>query len=257
MKKILALSFVLIVLLVSLTSCFSENNTTEIPSTSKHDIEVFPSKGNIEEIKQTNKASSDGIGGASITTRKYRDRYYSVPYQFAVLVGLDTYWEWDSQYGSEEYAANDKMVIKEFVQHFNISREDFDKANLEFAKIVISGFGGVPVINPKDFANQEIHEIYNADIIFTFDDTIINEYYLSPDYPYLFSSEYDEAVEKGEYSSQTEVWVDIEQMEAEIIAKYGEAEQVEYVENEVQTTEVAGIPEEITLPEQTEAVTTA
>lgn len=252
MKKFLILSLILIVLLVSLTSCFSERNITEIPSTSKHDIEVFPSKGNIEEIKQTNQASGDGIGGASITTRKYRDRYYSVPYQFAVLVGVDTYWEWDSQYDSEEYAANDKMVIKEFVQYFNISREDFDRANLEFAKIVISGFGGTPIMNPKDFANQEIHEIYNADIIYTFDDAIINEYYLSPDYPYLFYYEYDEAVEKGEYSSQTEVWVDVEQMEAEIIAKYGEEEQVE-----ITTAETSAISVETTVPEQTEAATTA
>ncbi len=232
MKKFLILNIILVILLISLTSCFSERNIVEISSTTQHDTEPLPSKVNIEEKKQTNQPSIDDIGGASITTRKYRDRYYSVPYQFAVLVGTDTFWEWDSQYDSEEYAANDKMVIKEFVQYFNISREDFDRANLEFAKVVIKGFGGTPVMNPKDFANQEIHEIYNSDIIYTFDDTIINDYYLSPDYPYLFSSEYDEAVANGTYQTQTTDWIDVEQMEAEIIAKYGEAEHVSEISEE-------------------------
>jgi hypothetical protein len=36
--------------------------------------------------------------------------------------------------------------------------------------------------------------------------------------------EFEQAVERGEYTSQTEEWVDVEAMEAEIIAKYGEAE---------------------------------
>ncbi len=73
-----------------------------------------------------------------------------------------------------------------------------------------------------------MYEIYNADIIYTFDDEIINEYYLSGEYPYVYPDEFEEAVENGEYTPQT-VWVDVNQLEAEIIAKYGEAEQTEAV----------------------------
>ncbi|MBQ2973508.1 MAG: hypothetical protein IJE19_04060, partial [Clostridia bacterium] len=68
------------------------------------------------------------------------------------------------------------------------------------------------------------YEIYNADIIYTFDDEIINEYYLTPDYPYCAEFEYKNALEAGVYQTRTTDWVDIEQMEADIIAKYGEAE---------------------------------
>ena len=90
--------------------------------------------------------------------------------------------------------------------------------------MVINGIHGQPIMNPQDFANQEIYEVYNADIIYTFDNEIINEYYLTPDYPYCADFEYEAAVERGEYKSQTEEWVDVDQMEAEINAKYGTQE---------------------------------
>ncbi|MBQ2846897.1 MAG: hypothetical protein IJE74_01390 [Clostridia bacterium] len=47
--------------------------------------------------------------------------------------------------------------------------------------------------------------------------------------------EYEAAVKRGEYTSQTEEWVDVEALEAEIIAKYGEAEIV--TETTTETTE--------------------
>ena len=90
-------------------------------------------------------------------------------------------------------------------------------------------------MRPLDYENQQTYEIYNADIIYTFDDEIINEYYLTPDYPYCADFEYESAVKRGEYTSQTEEWVDVEALEAEIIAKYGEAEIV--TETTTETTE--------------------
>lgn len=116
------------------------------------------------------------------------------------------------------------MPMKLFVEKFHITREQFDKANLDMAKIIEGGFGIKPVIDPQDYANQETDEIYNGDIIYTFDDEIINNYYLSHDYPYCYVTEFEEAVEKGEYVSQTKNWIDIDEMEAEIIAKYGSVE---------------------------------
>ena len=142
------------------------------------------------------------------------------------------------------------MVIKQFIQHFGITREQFDKANLECARRIQNQLGGKPCINPKDYANQEDDEVYNAEVIFTFDDNLIREYYLSPDYPYIFDFEYEEAVANGKYTSKTEKWIDIEQMEAEIIAKYGEAEIVA----ETTTAEEASTAAEDTAnPEETTA----
>ena len=79
----------------------------------------------------------------------------------------------------------------------------------------------------------------------TFDDQIINEYYLSREYPFVYESEFEQAVASGEYTPRTEVWIDVEEMEAEIIAKYGEAENVTEPIN----------PQEVTWPPTTEGIT--
>lgn len=255
MKKILTVLLICI-LLFSLVSCADKKDTDQTTTSTSVSVE-----NNTETtVNKTTEQATNGqeniskdVGGGMITVQKYRTRFYSIPGVFADLVGRDNYYEWINTVDYTESA--EKMVMLQFIQYFGISREQFDKANLQFAKIVRDDLDGRPCMNPKDYANQIDDEIFNGDVIFTFDDAVINEYYLSPEYPYLYAFEYDEAVEKGEYLSQTEVWVDVEQMETEIIAKYGEVEQVEDDENEVQTTEVAVIPEETTLPEQTEAVT--
>ena len=79
-------------------------------------------------------------------------------------------------------------------------------------------------MNPQDFANQEIYEVYNGDIIYTFEDEIINEYYLTQDYPFCSDDECEYALKNGTYKTRTTDWVDVDQMEAEINAKYGTQE---------------------------------
>ena len=182
--------------------------------------------------------SAKDVGGGDLGLLKYRMNYYDVPAPFAEIVEPDLFDDWYTEVLAENPNETNVMVMKRFIQHFDVSREDFDKANLKWAKIIVEGMDGEPVLNPKDFADQELSEIYNADILYTLDDAMINEYYLSHDYPYVYSYDYKKAVENGKYITQTTDWVDIEQMEAEIIAKYGE-------------TEI--IPETATLPEETTA----
>lgn len=226
--------FILIVCLAGLISgCAGEKNdiSFEEPQNGKSELQessLFSAKTSVEtntNIITEIDVQTGGKGGGIITVQKYRTRFYSVPAPFVNLVGRDIYYEW--MYTIDHTPNTEKMIMLQFIQHFGITREQFDKANLEFAKIIRDGLDGRPCLNPKDYSNQITDEIFNADVIFTFDDEIINEYYLSPDYPYLYASEFEEAVANGEYTSQTEEWVDIEQMEAEIIAKYGEAEQAE------------------------------
>ena len=162
---------------------------------------------------------ANGSGGAVILPQKYRHRFYSVYYPFVEIVGEETYDAWKESLN--ESSDSEIMLMLQFVQYFNITREQFDKANLETAKIIRDKLDGRPCMRPMDYTNQEDDEIYNADIIYTFDEDIINAYYLGPDYPYLFDFEFDEAVADGTYTSQTEVWVDVDEMEAEILAKYG------------------------------------
>ena len=190
--------------------------------------------------QQTSNNESD-LGGGVITVQKYRSAFYSVPAPFVNLVGKEVFFAWRETIDAT--ATAETMVMSQFVQHFGITREQFDKANLEWTKGVRDNLFGVPCINPKDYANQEDDEVYNADIIFTFDNDLIREYYLAPDYPYLYDIEFEKAVASGEYTPQTEVWVDVEQMEAEIIAKYGETEIVpEEPTNALE--EIATTPEE-------------
>ena len=233
MKKINFLHIVFCFLLLFTTSsCNSRNNpsTNDFAKTTNN-IE----KTEISKTENTETSLFSDIGGGNISTRKYRVNYYDVPYQFVLLVGEDAFWEWDENYNTEDPDETNIMVMKKFIQYFNISREDFDKANLNWTKTIQNEMGGKPIMNPKDFANQETDESYNADILYTFDDQIINDYYLSGYYPFIFETDYEQAVADGTYETRTTDWIDIEQMEAEIIAKYGETEIVH---------ETATVPEE-------------
>lgn len=231
MKKILAFLTILS-LLFGFASCSGEKDSDKTTSPS-----VSASIENSTE-KNENKETC----GAILTVQKYRTRYYSIPGTFVSLVGKDKYFEW---LNTVDYSSNaERMLMPQFIKQFGITREQFDKANLKFAKIVRDGMDGHPCINPKDYANQIDEEIFNADIIFTFNDEVINNYYLTPDFPYLYSFEYEEAVANGEYVSQTTDWIDIEALEAEIIAKYGEAEIVTEETETTATEETSVIPTE-------------
>lgn len=229
MKKTISLTVIFILLILSVACGKNNSNNQETNSESHNSTTETTSLKSAVNVDNFN---GDDVGGGYITSKKYRQRYYNIPYDFVVLVGFDNYMKWDDEI-YEYNPEHTKMVS--FIQYFSISKEDFEKANLQMAKS-FAEFN--PTMRPLDFENQQTYEIYNADIIYTFDDEIINEYYLTPDYPFCADFEYESALANGTYQTQTTDWIDIEQMEAEIIAKYGE-------------TEI--IPETATLPEETAA----
>lgn len=243
MKKVICLSISLMLCFFSFFIFSACDNESKDNSTTTASLTETKTSAKTDVQSDNNKTTSfeNDIGGGFITTRKYRVRYYSVPYQFILLVGEDAYNEWRALNNTKTTDELNEMKIKRFIQYFNISREDFDKANLEFAKVLKGEFDIKLMMNPKDYADQEIEEIFNADIIYTFDDEIINNYYLSPDYLFSMQIEYQNAVADGTYQTRTTDWVDIEQMEADIIAKYGEAE---IVTEAVNTEPSANIPDE-------------
>lgn len=180
-----------------------------------------PGFKNAETASSANNGGSqnDGKGGCVISVGEYRSLFYTIPWPFIKIIGREAYSEWTV---TEDALLNSgKTLISDFIKRFGITREQFDRANVEWARIVRDGLHGRPCVNPKDYANQIMDEIYNADIVYTLNDKLIRQYYLSPDYPYLYDDEFDEAVAKGEYKPQTEKWIDVEEMEAEINAKYG------------------------------------
>lgn len=244
MKKLIAL---IIVLALSVLTAACEKEPKIDTTTSATEIRQVKESLSISSTYQVDNTKEDEIktdnGGGYIESGKYRQCYYDVPYDFVVLVGEEEYEKW---YNEIYEFDPDKSQFVSFVQYFSISKEVFEKTNLQMAKS-FAEFN--PTMRPMDYENQQTYEIYNADIIYTFDDEIINEYYLTPDYPYCADFEYEAAVRRGEYTPRTEVWVDVEAMEAEIIEKYGEAEIV--------TEDVTVVVNEETIPtRQTEQETT-
>lgn len=64
------------------------------------------------------------------------------------------------------------MYLVSFVKHFKIPREDFEKC-VENIRQTYEWFHDTH----GDDISDEIHELPNADIIYTFDNEIINNYY--------------------------------------------------------------------------------
>ena len=139
------------------------------------------------------------------------------------MVDQDELSEWEAEIYKTDPDETNKMTMVLFIQHFNFYHEDFARTNLSLAKDFVE-MEEKPTMKPQDYENQQPYEIYNSDIIYTFDDEIINEYYLTPDYPFCSDDEYEYALKKGTYETRTTDWIDVDQMEAEINAKYGTQE---------------------------------
>ena len=229
MKKyfIFALIFIFCFLSVSCSYDFKKNNdnTTVITSDNSDSLLYSTEQNSQKPVTQT--VISNEQGGAELLPRKYRNNYYSIPSFFVSIVGKKSFEEWEDIYLAENYPDDsNEMVMVAYIKAFDIPKEEFDKANLEYARFIDEVYSHI-CLDPQDYADQEFQEIYNTDILYTFDNEIINEYYLGIDYPFLNEYQYEEAIAEGAYQTRTTEFITIEQMEAEIIAKYGEAEIVD------------------------------
>ncbi len=206
MKKIITV-LTICILLFGLASCADKKGveqTTTSPSVSasvENSTEKTKDKTTVPITNSQENISND-VGGGEILQDKYRVRYYNITTEFAKLADPVEVRAWEEKIYEVYPNETNEMIMKRFIQDFNISREDFDKANHELAKS-FSEMEEVPTVNPKDYLNQEIFEVYNGDIIYTFDDEIINEYYLSSKYPFCYQDEYENAVLSGTYKTQT------------------------------------------------------
>jgi len=111
----------------------------------------------------------DGIEGdiGMPFTAQHRYVYYKVP---GAILDLVDDWEaineWGSAQSTDVYPS--EMLLMRFVQYFNISKEDFVAAiDAMRDSFITAGFD----------VYDELFEIPNADIIFTFDNDIISHFY--------------------------------------------------------------------------------
>ncbi len=216
------------------TSALSEAEMFEYPS-EETNFETTR-KQETDESTTNNFVPLPNEGGGDIDNyidpykTKYRRIYYSggsggLNTFFANLVTDEDYFEWMEQYyakhptGDGMFREGEKIVeptrmkIVDFVMFFDIPRDVFEEANNTWCHSRMIKWGEVPVMNPKDYKEQEEFEVYNVDIIYTFDDEIINAYYERGEYPFNTEEEYLEAVECHGYVTQTKEFIMLEGFE--------------------------------------------
>lgn len=106
-------------------------------------------------------------------TRKYRIAYYQIGGEFMDLLSEDArqdFMNWaDEESKKNGYGEHqNEMLLVSFVKRYNISRTDFDKA--------VKAYTDTRNKTGADLYAEE-NEVPNGDIIYTFDNEIINRYY--------------------------------------------------------------------------------
>jgi len=109
----------------------------------------------------------------------HRDRFYTLPDVFVELVGEDEYLEWFNSRSFEERLTRD--IASAFVQHFDISREDFEMANEKWRFYHGLEWPMLPEISSW-------LETYPVDLIFSFDHEAISEFFLWENTPSMLES---------------------------------------------------------------------
>lgn len=133
------------------------------------DQEFFDTEsGNGAIIQHSTSLSAEKL----FNSNGYRKIYAIIPEQFSWLVDTNEYRRWKSG-----VKASGGMAMLQFIEHFNISREDFDAANEAYAAYLDSSHVDGHLSGVPETAQQENREIFNADIIYSFDKVKIDEYY--------------------------------------------------------------------------------
>ena len=148
------------------------------------DSENIASEGTESNSKQTDNSNLPEYKPGSIKlepqdqddyefTRKYRIIYYQIWGEFTDLLSEDArqdFMNWaDEESQKNGYGENqNEMLLVSFVKRYNISRTDFDKA--------VKAYVDARNKTGEDLYSEE-NEVPNGDIIYTFDNEIINRYY--------------------------------------------------------------------------------
>jgi len=104
----------------------------------------------------------------------YRQLYYTLDVSVMRLVSpellIDESWLGEIQQDLDAGIEQDVMTVVVFIKYYKIPKEDFERAVEEQRK-------GVEGLRDRGYEMTEEYEVYNTDIIYTFDNEIINEYY--------------------------------------------------------------------------------
>lgn len=132
-------------------------------------VEDCITQGIISVQNQSASVTVDSLFNSGV----YRKIYSVIPSQFAWLVDSEEYNDW-----SENITASGGMAMLQFVEHFGITREEFDYANEAYASYINSTYGYSILGKPANESEEEL-ELFNAEVIYSFDKSRVNEYYLA------------------------------------------------------------------------------
>jgi len=100
-------------------------------------------------------------------SRAYRRVYYVFPSEYVHLDSDGDIWLWNYE-DTIDSPEPPEMILVTFIKYFNIPKEKFEQATADFINYCIEA--------NRDMS-WEPYEPPNPDIIYTFDNEIINEYY--------------------------------------------------------------------------------
>ncbi len=122
----------------------------------KEDYHYLADEGNFVNANSATGATGDICIYADFTAfsaEDFTELYSLIPAEFAPLSEGEDFSGWLS-----EISADDGMAIMQFVMHFNISRADFDRANIAFA--------------------ARTGKCFDADAIYSFDKELTDSIYI-------------------------------------------------------------------------------
>ncbi len=132
-------------------------------------VEVYVADDLLSVQSQSAAVTIDSLFNSGV----YRKIYSVIPSQFAWLVDSEEYDNW-----AKAVKVSGGMAMLQFVEHFGITREEFDSANEAYAAYINSTLGYSILGKPASEAEEEL-EIFNAEVIYSFDKDRINQYYLA------------------------------------------------------------------------------
>ena len=133
------------------------------------------SYSDIEDLELDYISNSISEHGGDFDHGRFRPIFYDLPIQMIELVGRDVYRAWHSARCAEEFL-NENVAVS-FIRYFNISREDFERANYEMYRqneYLRHGPWAGMYPSPVDSFS---FELYPVDLIFSFDNERINEFF--------------------------------------------------------------------------------
>jgi len=124
-----------------------------------------------------------------------RPLYYDLPAPFANLAGSEIYDEWLLSRSDSERI--NECVAVSFIRDFDIAYRDFNKANNELLEIITEiGF------SPED---GYLFELYPVNLIFTFDNELIKDYFRWENSPIPSERAMGEAMVAEKMKAETEL----------------------------------------------------